>query len=90
MSVGGITRRWFLALGALALLAVVQGCGDSVRRVGHIAWSCRPLAVMPIHRTKPRKSLASLASMNRIHWNACGPLPAAAFASEVPQCPSPT
>ena len=25
MSVGGMTRRWFLALGALAFLACVQG-----------------------------------------------------------------
>ena len=33
MSVGGMTRRWFLALGALALLAVVQGCGESARPV---------------------------------------------------------
>ena len=33
MSVGGMTRRWFLALGALALLAVAQGCGESVRPV---------------------------------------------------------
>ena len=41
-------------------------------------------------RIHPRKSLASLAPMNRIHWNARGPIPAAAVAaSEVPQCPSP-
>ena len=40
---------------------------------------------------EPRRTIASLASMNRIHWNACGPLPAAvASASEVPQCPSQT
>ncbi len=40
---------------------------------------------------EPRRTITSLASMNRIHWNACGPLPAAvASASEVPQCPSQT
>ena len=33
MSVGGMTKRWFLALGALAVLACAQGCGDSARPV---------------------------------------------------------
>ena len=30
MSVGGMTKGWFLALGALALLACAQGCGDDL------------------------------------------------------------
>ena len=72
----------FLALG----MDCAQAAADSTR----------PLE-LPSHSrhanksNEPRRTIASLALMNRIHWNACGPLPAAvASASEVPQCPSQT